>query len=268
MATTSIIILALAGTIVWTRIRPSNERMWSLDQAILPYAEIENGVANIGNIRDFIYTSTTNYTPHYYDASFDIANIKKVYYVLEPFGSYRGPAHAFLSFEFEDGVFIAISIEIRKRRGDSFSPFWGLLKRYELMYVIGSERDLIGLRSNHRKDRVYVYPVKTSIENVRALFLDMLHRANKLKEKPEFYNTLSNNCTTNIVRHISKIISQKISFRIEVLLPENSDRLAYNLGLIDTALSFKEARERFLINERAIRYADDPDFSVKIRSRS
>lgn len=260
------IILASMGTTMWVRARPSNERVWSQDQAILPHAKIESGVAHICNIRDFKYTTATNYTPRYYDAKFDIAKIKKVYYVLTPFGNNRGLAHAFLSFEFGKNVFVAISIEIRKKKNDEFSPIRGFLKQYEIMYVIGSERDLIGLRSNFRKNRVYVYPIRASLKIAGELFLDMLRRANTLREKPEFYNTLINNCTTNIVRHISKVISKKISFRPEVWLPENSDRLAYNMGLIETTLPFNKMRERFLINERAMHYADDHDFSLKIRA--
>ena len=266
MTAATFAILAFIGTIMWVRVRPSNERLWSQDQAVLPYAEINDGVAYIKNIRDFKYKSAGDYTPRYYDAEFDIAKIKKIYYVLTPFGNNRGLAHAFLSFEFEGDIFVAISIEIRKRRGAEFSPLRGLLKQYEIMYVVGSEHDLIGLRSNFRKNRVYVYPVRASSEVAGALFLDMLRRANALREKPEFYNTLTNNCTTNIINHISKVIVKKISFRIEEWLPENSDRLAYNMGLIDTSLPFNEARKKFLISERAMRYANSPNFSVKIRS--
>ena len=121
------------------------------------------------------------------------------------------------------------------------------------------------LRSNYRKDLVYVYPVKTTPEKARAVFLDIISRINKLKEKPEFYNTLTNTCTTNIVSHVNKITPKRVPFSYKVLLPAYSDKLAYDLGMIDTSLSFEDAREKYLINDRAMKYADDPDFSVKIR---
>ncbi|MEK7575372.1 MAG: DUF4105 domain-containing protein [Patescibacteria group bacterium] len=246
-------------------IRPTNDRDWNLDQAVLPYSEINGNTISIYNIRDFEYASTTSYTAHYYDKTFDLDKIKNVYFVVEPFSGYVGAAHTFLSFEFEDDQFVAISVEIRKEKGESFSAVKGLLNQYELMYVIADEKDVVKLRSNYRHDLVYVYPIKTSKEKIRSAFLDMLDRANKLKEKPEFYNTLTNTCTTNIVSHVNKISPKRVPFSLKVLLPAKSDLLAYEIGLIDTNLPFEEARAKYLINERALKYADSEDFSRLIR---
>jgi hypothetical protein len=113
---------------------------------------------------------------------------------------------------------------------------------------------------------VYVYPTRASKEKVQALFMDIISRANDLKDNPEFYNTITNTCTTNIVNHINKITPNRVPlFNLRILLPENSDRLAYELGLIDTDLSFEDARVRYYINDRAMKYADDEDFSVRVR---
>jgi hypothetical protein len=134
------------------------------------------------------------------------------------------------------------------------------------MYVIADERDVIKLRSNYRKDLVYAYPIRAGKEKMRALFLDMLKRANDLRKNPEFYNTITNACTTNIARHINTITANKVPlFDLRILLPENSDGLAYELGLIDTDLPLEKARARYFINDRALKYADDRDFSEKIR---
>lgn len=245
---------------------PSNEREWNSDQAILPYAEFKGNTVTVHNIRNFAYTSTTNYTPHYYDKEFNLGDIQRVWYVVEPFSGFPGSAHTFLSFEFEGDQFIVISVEIRKEKGESFSAIKGLLNRYELMYVVADERDVIKLRSNYRKDMVYLYPGKASPEKVRELFVSMLKRTNALREQPEFYNAIFNTCTTNIVHHINSIAPGRVPlFSLQVFLPKNSDRLAYTLGLIETDLSFEQARERYLINTRAQKYADDPNFSVRIR---
>jgi hypothetical protein len=90
-------------------------------------------------------------------------------------------------------------------------------------------------------------------------------RANRLAQHPEFYNTLTNTCTTNIVRHVNTISAGRVPWSYKVLLPAYSDELAYDLGLIETALPLDEARRRFRINDRAARYADDPAFSRRIR---
>ncbi len=245
---------------------PSNNRNWSNDQAVLPYADIQKNLVTIHNIRNFSYTSTDNYTSYYYDKTFDINQLKKVWYVVEPFDGIPGSAHTFLSFEFEGDQFVSISVEIRKEKGETYSPILGLFNQYEIMYVIADEKDAIKLRSNYRNDPVYVYPAKGSIEKSQTLFLDMIKRANDLKQSPEFYNTITNNCTTNIVNHINTITPNRVPLlNISLLLPENSDKLAYDLGLIDTDLFFQETREKYYINERAHKYADDINFSRKIR---
>ncbi len=270
--TFAILMLKICATIIIAYLllsistTPSNEREWNPDQALLPYAEFKGDTVTVHNIRNFTYASTTSYIPHYYDGQFNLGDIQRVWYVVEPFSGFPGSAHTFLSFEFKGGQFIAISVEIRKEKGESFSAIKGLLSRYEIMYVVADERDVIKLRSNYRKDMVYLYPGKASPEKVRELFVSMLKRTNALQERPEFYNAIFNTCTTNIVRHINSIAPGRVPlFSLHVFLPKNSDRLAYTLGLIETDLSFNQARERYLINTRALKYADDPNFSVKIR---
>lgn len=244
---------------------PSNSRAWNTDQVVLPYAQIKNNLITVRNIRNFSYTSTSTYTTNYYDKTFDLNKIKGVSYIVEPFSGFAGAAHTFLSFEFEGNTFLAVSVEIRKEVGESFSPLKGLFNNYEIMYVLADERDAIKLRSNYRKDLVYVYPVKTTKEKTQALFLDIIARVNELKDTPEFYNSAINNCTTNIASHVNTISPNRIPLSLALIMPADSDKLAYKLGLLDTDLPFEQAREKFLINERALKYADDPLFSVKIR---
>lgn len=264
-ASGGVLLVVIFFLIVNIFIRPSNDRDWTTDQAILPYADINGDVVKIYNVRNFTYASTTSYTPSYYDATFDLSKLRKVYFVVEPFSGYVGAAHTFLSFEFENDRFVSISVEIRKEKGESFSAVKGLLNQYELMYVIADERDVVKLRSNYRKDQVYVYPIKADITKARAVFLDMVERANELRDEPTFYNTLTSTCTTNIISHVNTISPKRVPFDYRVLFPANSDKFAYELGLIDTELTFDEAREKFLINEKAMTYSEDTNFSRKIR---
>ena len=262
---TTTAILILTGILYLLFLKPSNDRNWSPDQKVLSYADIDGDTIKIRNIRNFNYRTTTDYDPSYYDKTFDLKKLKSVWYIVEPFSGYKGAAHTFLSFGFEGDEYVSISVEIRKQVGESFSAVKGLLRQYELMYVIADEKDVVKLRSNYRKDRVFIYPIKTTPDKMRTLFLDMLERTNKLKEKPEFYNTIWSTCTTNIVSHVNKIVPGRVPFRFDILLPANSDRLAHELGLIETNLTLDETRKKFEINERALKYADSPEFSKKIR---
>lgn len=186
--------------------------------------------------------------------------------MVEPFSTNPGAAHTLLTFGFNDGSHLAISVEIRKEKGESFGAIKGLLRQYELMYVIADEHDVIGLRANYRHDQVFLYPIKADKSGMKSLFLDMLTRADKLQREPEFYNTLTSTCTTNIVSHVNKLVPDRVPFDYRILLPGYSNKYAYELGLIDTNLPFEEARTKFNINERAQTYADSPEFSKMIRN--
>lgn len=260
-------VIALSYLALTLFVHPSLDRDWTPDQVVLARATLSGNTATVTNIRNIEYRTTKDYDVHYYDKTFDLDTLDSVWYMVEPFSGHgAGAAHTLLSFGFEDGSYVAISVEIRKEKGESFSPVKGILRQYELVYVIADERDVIKLRSNYRKDDVFLYPVKTSKENMRKLFVSMLERANKLATEPEFYNTLTSTCTTNLVAHVNDIVPGRVPFSYKVLMPAYSDELARAIGLIDDSLSIEDLRAKYRINDRAELYADDPLFSEKIRS--
>jgi len=258
--------LTLAYVILIVLVRPSLTRDWSTDEAILAHADISSTTVAITNIRNIDYRTTSDYDLHYYNKTLDLNDLQSVWYMVEPFSGYgAGAAHTLVSFGFKGGDYIAISVEIRKEKGESFSALKGLFRQYEIIYVVADERDVIKLRSNYRKDDVFLYPVRTTKANMQKLFISMLTRANKLATEPEFYNTLTNTCTTNIVSHVNEIVPGRIPFSYKVLMPGYSDELARNIGLIDNTLSIEELRAKYRINDRALTYANDPRFSERIR---
>jgi hypothetical protein len=261
-----VVLYFLCFAVISLFTKASHDRDWSLDQKVLPEVSFRDMLVDIKNIRNFSYTSTSTFEVVYYDKVFDINKLKKVWYFVEPFEGIPGSAHTFLSFEFEDDNFVSVSVEVRKEVGELYHPIKGLFNKYELMYVIGDEKDLVKLRTNFRKDDVYMYEVDTTKEKAVALFVDILKRVETLKDKPEFYNTVWNTCTSNIVSHVNEITPKKIPFwDMRILFPEYSDILAFEVGLLKTDSLDKESRKRYLINEKAMKFADDTNFSRKIR---
>ena len=246
--------------------RPTNDRVWSADQSRLPTARFDGRTVHVRNVRNFDYQAVDRWTARWEDRSYDLDSLDSVWFVVEPFSSVRGPAHTFLSFGFGDTTFVAISVEVRKERGEQFDPVRALFRQYELMYVVADERDAVRLRSNFRRDSVFLYRARTTPDRARRLFVEMLARANALAERPEFYNTLTSTCTTNIVRHVNTIAPRRVPWSYKVVLPAFADELAYDLGLIDTTRPFAETRRLALINPRALAHADDPAFSLAIRA--
>lgn len=250
----------------WAAVRPSNHRDWTIGQERLPHAVFAGDSVRITDVRNFDYDTTGHpVSIRFEDRAYDLSRLQTVWFIVAPFDQEnRGPAHSFLSFGFADSQYVAISVEARREKSETYSILKGLLKRYELLYVIGDERDLIRLRIANADD-VYLYPIRTTPAKARALFARMLEQANALHEHPQFYNTLTNNCTTHILEHANSVASVKIPYGREVLLPGYADELASRLGLLDTTLPLAEARRRFHINERARRAFHDPAFSTLIR---
>ena len=117
----------------------------------------------------------------------------------------EGPVgHTWVSFIFDNAPPVSISIEARPTVGRSFDPLQSMFKQFELIYVIGDEHDLVGLRTNHRDEQTFLYHVQASPEAARRLFLVYLERVNELADQPEWYNLLTNNCTLNIVRYMNR----------------------------------------------------------------
>jgi len=257
---------ALPPSLPATRLlTPSHDRDWSPDLAVLPYADFGDDHVIVRNVRNCAYESDSDYAVNYYDKRFDLQQLRTVDFIVVPFKETPSLAHTMLSFGFADGEHVAVSVEARLEQGEKYSPFLGELRQYELMYVVANERDAILRRTKHRGVDVYVYRTIATPEQSRELFMDVMQRVNQLAEVPEFYDTLSNNCTTNIVGHLNRIRPGRIPYDVRVILPGFSDGLAYELGLLDTSLPFAEARRRARVTDIANRSADTPNFSTRIR---
>ncbi len=246
-------------------VAPSNFRRWEPSLAVLPYAELQGDYLTIHHIRNCMYLSEDDYIVRYYDKTFDLNRLQGVDFLVVPFKEAPSLAHTMLSFGFGDEGYLAVSAEVRLEEGESYSPLKGAMRQYELMYVVADERDVIPLRTKHRQVDVYLYPTRATPSQARGLLLDVMARVNKLAVEPEFYDTFSNNCTTNIVGHINRLYPGRVPLDIGVLLPGYADRLAYDLGLLDTQESFEQTKRRARINRLANRFAESPDFSEQIR---
>lgn len=242
---------------------------WKEHLAIIPTAEFNGDKVTVRNVRNYRYGPTeADMHPAYYDRTYDLNGVKKVWYVTEPFNENQMAAHTFVSFEFENGDFLAISIEARKTNEQEYSIWKGAMRTYPLVYVAADERDVILLRANLRKDKVYVYPVKLSKpENGRLLLTDMLTTMNELvTTKPQWYNTLFANCTSAIVKHVNKLSPDRISkFSWQLWLTASADELALKTGLIDTDLNIEEARKMYNINVASEKAGDVATYSQDIR---
>jgi len=244
---------------------PSNDRDWMPEQARLATAEFNGNRVTVHNIRNCRWRRADDYTVDYYDKTFDMDQLRTVDFIVIPFNEAPKLGHTMLSFGFADGEYLAVSVEIRRERGESFDPLKGFFQQYEIMYVVADERDVIQKRVICDLSDVYLHRSAATPEQARALFRDVMQRVNQLARAPEFYDTLTNNCTTNIRRHINQIYPKGIPYDYRVLLPGLSDQLAYEKGLIERNGTYEETRLRARINYQAYLHRNAADFSRKIR---
>jgi len=252
---------------VWSGVEPSNDREWQPDVAELPYATFDGDLVTIHNVRNFDYRTETTYTPHYYDKTYDLRELDSVD-LIAVYWMGDAIAHVMLSFGFAGRDFVAVSIETSKEVGETYDTIRGFFRQYELTYIVGDERDLIRLRTNYRKDPpedAYLFRAKGPPENARRLFLDYFREINELLEHPAFYNSLTTNCTTNVLMH-TKVNPGDHTYSWKILLSGYAPLYAYESGRLDTALPFDELKRRSYINGPAQAADEAPDFSQRIRA--
>lgn len=247
----------------WFTLQPSNDRDWQPDVAVLPYAEINENKVTIHNIRNCDYRTEMDYDARHYDRAFDLDKLRTVDLYMVYWGS---PliAHTMMSFGFANGEHVCFSIETRKEKGEGYSAVKGLFRQFELTYVIADERDVVRLRTNYRQaEEVYLYRLRAPPERIRQLFLDYLNRANHLREHAEWYNAVTDNCTTGI--RAQRVAADRAPWDWRMLLNGHGDELLYERGMIATNVPLAELKESGHINARARAADKAADFSKRIR---
>ena len=230
----------------------------------MPLAIIDGDNVRITGYRDFVYTSRHDFTVRYEERNVSLSHIVGVDFYLS-FWALGPVGHTFVSFILDDGSPpVCISIETRPEVGEGFEPIASMFKQFELIYVVGSEQDLVGSRANHRNEDVFLYRIQTSPESARALFEVYIERINELADRPEWYHLLSNSCTINIVRY-ANAVGRAGGFELRHLLNGFIDGYLYDSGRLVTTYPLEELRRRSHINDAARAAQDAPDFPDRIR---
>ena len=256
--------LAFALVLVWwLNLKPSNDRNWQKDVALLPYADIEGNKVTLHNIRNCDYRTETDFDVGYYDKILDLDDLRSADLYMVYWGS-PWMAHTMVSFGFAGGEHVCFSIETRKEKGEKYSASKGLFRQFELIYIVADERDLVRLRTNYRQgEEVYLYRLRSSKERIRASFLDYLRRVNSLRMRPEWYNAITQNCTTSI--RAQRAATARAPWDWRMLANGYGNELLYERGVLNTNVGLAELKQLALINERAKAADKAGDFSIQIR---
>jgi hypothetical protein len=245
-------------------ISPSQHREWRPEVATTPRAFIDGERIRITGVRNFHYRTIDDFDPRYEERTFDRSRVVS----MDLFISYWTPgpvAHTFVSFNFDDGSPpLCISIETRTEVGEAFQPVASMFKQFELIYVVGDERDLVGSRAAHREEQVYRYTIQARPEAVRMILDQYLSSINALADEPAWYHLMRNSCTVNIVRN-ARAAGWVTQLGSRLLLNGWVDRYLHKEELIDSSAPFELVRERARITDLARAAENAPDFSSRIR---
>ena len=259
------IVLGAFAVVVswWLTLKPSNDRPWQPDVAQTAWAEINGDEITIHNVRNCDYRTEIDFTPQWETRTVRLSQMTGVDVAINFWGS-PWIAHPIVSFQFSDAPPLCFSIETRKTVGQQYSAVEGLYRRYTLIYVVADERDVIRLRSNYRREDVYLYHTLASQDQARQRFREYINTVNILHESPRWYNAVTSNCTTSIRAQRAAELRTPWDWRI--LFNGRIDEMLYQDHAFATGgLPFAELKQRSLINERARAADKDPDFSQVIR---
>jgi len=259
-----VVFLCILGW--WLSIPPRQDRDWKPDVAVLPNAVIEGDQVTINDVRNFDWRGLTDFTTRYDTRSYNLSRLQGADLFIIYWGS---PliAHSIASFDFGDQGRICFSIETRPERGKAYSAVGGLYRQFELIYVAADERDAIRVRTNvHKDEEVYLYHLNLPLEEIRTRFLEYLRRMNQLHDRPEWYNAITSNCTTNI--RTQHVVAKPAPWDWRILVDGKGDELLYERGVLNRNLPFAELKRRAHINARAKGADNAPDFSQRIRSEA
>ena len=259
----SVLLLCLCVLVWWLSLTPRSDREWEASLSRTATAEAQGDRVTFRNVRNFEYRSPDDFTEHWEDRTYDLSQLRG----MDLFVSYWGPrwmAHTIASWEFAGGRHLAISIEVRKVQGEAYSAIEGFFRRFELHYVVADERDLIGLRTNHRREDVYLYRLTIQRETALAILQDYLNEMDYLATRARWYNAVTRNCTTAIRNHVKRA-SPDDPWDYRILMNGRLDELGYERGNIDTSLPFEVLRAQSAISARAQAAPVGPDYSQRIR---
>ena len=229
--------------------RATGEGPWRIEQSRTPRVAIHANEVRITDARRFTWRTERDFDAAWFDTAYDLAKLDRLAFYYVPLNASSTIAHVFVAFGFGPDDWMAVSVEARRRPGEDYDLKGGILRRYELIYVIGDERDIVGKRAWGERAPVYCWPVKISREALRRFFLATMNRAEEVAGHPEIYGVLANTCATNVALNAQRAGSA-VRINLDILLSGKMDRLAYAMGVFGTDLSFADAKRAARVDER------------------
>lgn len=259
-------IACLVGAAWWMSIAPSNDRDWAPDVAHGVTADIAGPDVVLRNVRNFEWRGEDDFTPRWETRRYSLDRLTTVDLVSSVWAS-PAIAHTLISFGFADSRHVVFSAEVRRERGEEFSEIGGFFKEFELVMIAADESDILHLRTNIRRENVTLLPLRLTGAQARALFLAYVNRADKLARQPQFYQTITANCTT-VMFELARLVDKRVPMDWRILVSGYLPEYLYDLGIIRTDIPLDQVLQQAAISQRALDAPAAADYSRVIRAES
>ncbi|MES2708048.1 MAG: DUF4105 domain-containing protein [Verrucomicrobiota bacterium] len=260
------LVLFVVVAVWWTRREPGRDLLYPVETAEAARIETELNMLTVSGMREFHYRATDSFDERWTTRSFDLEKLQYVDLYFIRWGL-PGVAHIITSFVFEDSPPLAVSIELRREKDEPHTLLRGFFKQYELHYVWADERDVIRLRTNFRKEDVYLHRTDLTPAQAKKMLQDMASRSNRLSEHPEFYDTLTDSCANAVSQHLMRARGKTVPFFRQPLSPAAYEKLGWDEGwLLHSKPEWTADREASHVNARAEQSPDDGGFYTRIRT--
>jgi hypothetical protein len=267
LAAVGVVLLACLVVLGWfLSIAPTNDRPWRTEVAVMPWSEIHGDDLTVHAMRNFDYRTPDDYDVRYADKRFDMSKLRATDIYFSYWDGNRSVAHTMFSWDFGGADVLCLSVEIRREVGQADDTLAGIYKQFEILYILADERDVVRLRTNYRREEVYLFRTLLTPDESRRFLTEVLSEVNDLRDHPQFYRTLGNNCTTSVVSLVDTIWPGRIPFSKKILMNGLAPEIAYEKRFTATDLPFEEWKSRGNIGDAARAADTDPLFSRRIRA--
>jgi hypothetical protein len=233
-------VLGLAFLLFVCTRTPSLDRLWDEDVDVL--AGIDTSVAEtitLTRIRDWQYGVDSITDKAYFDALFDPNDIVAMWLYEQQLDTSGLIAHTFIVFQFVDsyerGKYLGLSVETRREQGETYSIVGGVLRKFEITHIWATEKDLVTRRVQYLNYPLTRYRLEIPAAYHAQIFRKFVEETKGLASQPQWYNTVSNNCTSSLIKYVNKsepdaiplhysyVLTGKVAQYLEKLGYKNAD---------------------------------------------